>query len=185
MQGAGTGRRRLQSALLGSAFASGTLALPVQALLGRADGNREYSPPKRATANNVAAALITVLIATAIIVWLVWRLVTVARNQVIATLDPLSTTDSSSNSSSDSSSAQRPKRWVNVPLGGAAGFVFGHFFPPADLHQGDTTGRHGGPVMKGWKFKISNPSSPWSGLPPGHEYHSGDESGGGRSGPVS
>jgi len=101
MQGAGTGRRRLQSALLGSAFASGTLALPVQALLGRADGNREYSPPKRATANNVAAALITVLIATAIIVWLVWRLVTVARNQVIATLDPLSTTDSSSNSSSE------------------------------------------------------------------------------------
>ena len=64
---------RLHRIILRLALPSGALGLPT--LLGRADDGGGQSPPRQATANDVAAALISILVVVAIISWLIYKLV--------------------------------------------------------------------------------------------------------------
>ncbi|KAK4236095.1 hypothetical protein C8A03DRAFT_17239 [Achaetomium macrosporum] len=85
--------RILVHILLGLALLpSGARGLP--SLLVRDSTGADYSPPRRTAANDVAAALISVLVVTAIVLWLIRRLVSRARTQVedmfLGTTDNLS-----------------------------------------------------------------------------------------------
>jgi len=72
--------RQLHGILLHFAFPSGALGLTSR--LRRADGSGDFSLPRRTTANDVAAALISILVVAAIAFWLIWRLVRYATDQV-------------------------------------------------------------------------------------------------------
>ncbi|KAK4151791.1 hypothetical protein C8A00DRAFT_16845 [Chaetomidium leptoderma] len=88
--------RKLHGVLLCLALPSGALGVPI--LLQRADDGDDYSPPRRTTANDVAAALISILIIAAIVLWLTWRLVSRATAQV-SDIAYFPSTDSSSDAS--------------------------------------------------------------------------------------
>lgn len=72
--------RKLHGILLHCAFPSCVLGLPHR--FRRADGGGDFSLPRRTTAKDVAAALISILVVTAIASWLIWRLVSRATLQV-------------------------------------------------------------------------------------------------------
>lgn len=86
----------LHGILLLLALPSGALGLP--ALLQRADDGGDHSPPRRASANDVAAALISILAIAAIITWLLWRTFKSVTGNVS---DVFSSTDSSSSDPSE------------------------------------------------------------------------------------